>query len=169
MFFGPDSGRKDESLPIHRGYKAKTEEGSAETTSEGEGSSKKDTMTKEVQENKAYINSNVQSINNSIFCDAFITEKNPGVILGITNTPTAQPAEFGRKEETLEAYKAEFSVTPSQKLTYDPVIKRRCLRGLFLESSDSDPDNPEKPRRHGCRYGCGEKKEKGKADSTDGL
>ena len=170
MLFVPESAKKEASLHIHRGYKANTDEGRVENTTEGEGSSWKDSMTKEVQANKAYINSNVQSINNSISLDASVTEKNPGVMLGISNSPTA-PAKFGGKEEPHEAHKAEFRVTPSQKLTYDPVIKRRCLRGLFLESSDSDPDNPEKPRRHGCRYNaCGEKeKEKSKGNNPDAV
>ena len=162
MHFVPESAKKDASLHIHRGYKANTDEGGVENI-EGEGSSREDSMIKEVEATKAYINSNVQSINNSIFCDAAVTERNPGVQLGISCTPTAQ-AKFGCKEEPLEAHKAEFSVTPSQKLTYEPVIKRRCLRGLFLESSDSDPDNPEKPKRHGCRYSSGEKS---KGNNTD--
>lgn len=46
-------------------------------------------------------------------------------------------------------FEAECSVIPAR------TIKRRCLRGLFLESSDSDQD---KPCRHGCRVGCNDKK-----------
>lgn len=163
MHFLSESEKKDESLLIRREYKANSDEDSIETITEGEGRSREDSITKEVQENKAYINSNVQSINNSIFLDASVTERNAGVQLGFSCPPLA-PANVGRKGESVEAHRAEFSITPSQKLTYDPSIRRRCLRGLFLESSDSDPDNPEKRRRHGCRYSCGEK---AKANDTD--
>lgn len=46
------------------------------------------------------------------------------------------------------------------------MVKRRCLRGLFLESSDSDPDDCSKPQRHGCRVGYSKK---GKDNRTNIL
>ncbi|XP_077246069.1 uncharacterized protein LOC143885919 [Tasmannia lanceolata] len=46
----------------------------------------------------------------------------------------------------------KFSIAPSDKVTYKPPVRRRCLRGLFMKSSESDPNNPQKPRHHGCRY-----------------
>ncbi|XP_075093039.1 uncharacterized protein LOC107818539 isoform X1 [Nicotiana tabacum] len=139
MQLGSDSSTKGGRIHIHRGYKINPNE-SADATTDGEGSSK----TKEDQTLAAYINCNVQGINNSIVFNSSITERDPGVHMSIPRMPS-EPVH----SSLFEAHKAEFSVTPAR------TIRRRCLRGLFLESSDSDPD---KPRRHGCRVGCNEKK-----------
>ncbi|KAK9270115.1 hypothetical protein L1049_025689 [Liquidambar formosana] len=161
MHLGSESGKKEVSVHIRRGYKINPDE-SAEATTDGEGSSKgrssKNSMTKENLATKAYVNSNTQSINNSILFNGSVTERNPGVQLALSGNPT-EPINSNGETESLETRKAEFNITPAEKLTYEPTVRRRCLRGLFLESSDSDPDNPEKPRRHGCRYSCGEKRE----------
>ncbi|XP_041008976.1 proteoglycan 4 isoform X1 [Juglans microcarpa x Juglans regia] len=146
MQLGLESTKRDEFVPIHRGYKLNSDE-STEATTDGEGSSTdkrtRDPTPRENPPSRAYVNSNVQSVNNSILFDTSVTENNPGVRLVVSN-----------KQE--EPHKAEFNVTPADKLTYQPTVRRRCLRGLFMEPSDSDPDNPEKPRRHGCRFSCGE-------------
>ncbi|KAA8537609.1 hypothetical protein F0562_027218 [Nyssa sinensis] len=138
-------------------YKTNPDE-TSEATTDGEGTSKerksKNPNTSEDQARKAYINSNIQSLNNSIVFNSPVTERNPGVTLVLSRKP-AEP--MIKSNNRTESRRAEFNITPSQKLTYEPIVKRRCLRGLFIESSDSDPDNPEKPRRHGCRYDCGNK------------
>jgi hypothetical protein len=154
MHLGLDSGKKEESVHIHRGYKLYPDE-SSEATSDGEGSSKvkKSKDPQNQAPSRVYINSNIQSVNNSILFNSSVTERNPGVNLVVSHRQE-EPIKPSGKLEPLEARRAEFNITPAEKLTYDPAVKRRCLRGLFMESSDSDPDNPEKPRRHGCRYNC---------------
>ncbi|KDP38520.1 hypothetical protein JCGZ_04445 [Jatropha curcas] len=144
---------KDGSIHIHRGYKTNPDE----TTTDGEVSTKKrKSKTRQEPAKKAYLNSNAQGINNSMIFDTSVNERSPGIQLSLSNN-VVEPTKPSAKPETIESHKAEFNVTPAQKLTYEPTIRRRCLRGLFLESSDSDPDNPDKPRRHGCRYYCGDK------------
>jgi hypothetical protein len=160
MYVGSESSRKDGSVHIHRGYKINPDE-SSEATTDGEGSSRgrssKDLLTKEDPARKAYINSNTQSVNNSILFETSVSERSPGVQLSLSYNDE-EPSKNSNKPVRLETRKAEFQVTPAEKLSYEPKVRRRCLRGLFLESSDSDPDNPEKPRRHGCRYSCGQKR-----------
>ncbi|KAK2660547.1 hypothetical protein Ddye_007080 [Dipteronia dyeriana] len=159
MYLGPESTKKDGSVPIHRGYKLNSGE-IPESTTDGEGSSggkrSSDSRTKEDQARKAYINNNTQSITNSIMFESSVNERNPGVRMTVSHNLT-EPTKSNVKPDHLETHKAEFSMTQAEKLTYDPTIRRRCLRGLLMEPSDSDPDNPEKPRRHGCLYNCGEK------------
>ncbi|XP_055823605.1 uncharacterized protein LOC129892086 [Solanum dulcamara] len=144
MQLGSDSSTKGGRIYIHRGYKINPDE-SADATTDGEGRRSKDEQSIDDQTVAAYVNCNVQGINNSISYNSSITERNPGVRMSIPRVPS-EPVHSTR---LFDAHKAEFSFTPAR------TIKRRCLRGLFLESSDSDPD---KPRRHGCRFGCNDKK-----------
>ncbi|XP_044475457.1 proteoglycan 4-like [Mangifera indica] len=159
MLLGSESTKKDGSIHIHRGYKINSNE-NRESTTDGEGSCKekipKGPVPGKDQATKVYINSNVQSINNSILFESSLNERNPGVQLDFSHNQ-AEHTKPTIQQESMETSKAQFSITPVQNLTYQPVIRRRCLRGLFMEPSDSDPDNPEKPRRHGCLYNCGEK------------
>ena len=60
------------------------------------------------------------------------------------------------QQPCLEKPKAEVSINRAEMVPYRPVVRRRCLRGLFHEPSDSEPDNPDKPRRHGCKFRCGD-------------
>ncbi|VFR03634.1 unnamed protein product [Cuscuta campestris] len=98
--------------------------------------------------NASYVaNSNVQGVNNSILVDSHVREMDPGVsVVGIPHFPAEDHAkQDGQKtlQETRDGKQR---------------IRRRCLRGLLMEPSDSDSDNnnPEKPRRrrHGCRVPC---------------
>ncbi|EOY14792.1 Uncharacterized protein TCM_034063 [Theobroma cacao] len=160
FYMGSESAKKDGLVHIHRGYKINPDDSPDATTTDGEGSSRgrkpKDSMTRENPAPRAYVNSNTQSINNSVVFESSVNERNPGVHLEFLQN-SAEPTKSNAKAGPLETRKAEFNVTPAEKLTYEPTVRRRCLRGLFAEPSDSDPDNPEKPRRHGCRYSCGEK------------
>ncbi|XVF73768.1 hypothetical protein PTKIN_Ptkin13bG0008200 [Pterospermum kingtungense] len=156
---GSESTKRDGLVHIHRGYKINPDD-SPEATTDGEGSSRgrkpKDSMTKEFQAPKAYVNSNTQSINNSIVFESSVNERNPGVHLEFLHN-LAESTKSTAKAESIKTRKAQSNITQAEKLTYEPTVRRRCLRGLFAEPSDSDPDNPEKPRRHGCRYSCGQK------------
>ncbi|CAN1163601.1 hypothetical protein LINPERPRIM_LOCUS32721 [Linum perenne] len=161
MHFEGEPERKDGSLHIHRGYKTNPDD-SIESTTDGEGIRKgkrlKHEITKDEQQQPtmAYVNSNSQSINNSILLDSKVNERNPGVHLSLSHNNQLDSNESAASNEEHKTHRSEVSVTPAEKLTYEPRLRRRCLRGLFLETSDSDPDNPDKPRRHGCRYyACG--------------
>lgn len=155
MQLGSDSSKGEGAIHIHRGYKINPDE-SPEATMDGEGSWKgkksEDAEGKEDQPIKAYVNSNTQGINNSIVFESSIAEMNPGVDMIVTHAQKETTKSTDEKRP-LEVQKAEFNTIPSQKQTYEPHVRRRCLEGLFLESSDSDPENPEKPKRHGCRVG----------------
>ncbi|ONK68382.1 uncharacterized protein A4U43_C05F10840 [Asparagus officinalis] len=113
----------------------------------------------------ATVNSNVQSINNSVLNESKCEEKNPGVHLVVSSKPT-EPVSIKGLMEALKPQKTASSVTTPQKLTYEPNVRRRCLRGLFMEPSEDDIEDPQKPRRHGCRVRCDEQK-KGKEGKDD--
>ncbi|XP_041003866.1 proteoglycan 4-like [Juglans microcarpa x Juglans regia] len=154
MHLGLEWAEKEGKVHIQRGYKLNPTE-STEATADGEGSSKakrsENPITKENPPSRAYVNSNVQSVNNSMLFDNSITERNPGVQLVVSNEQK-EPVKSSGKPEALETRKAESNITPPEKLTYEPTVERQCLMtGLFVEptSSDSDPDNAGKPRRHG--------------------
>ncbi|CAL9084599.1 unnamed protein product, partial [Musa textilis] len=102
------------------------------------------------------INNNVQSINNSTVDESSCSVRNPGVHLNLSRTK--EPLVSKRTVEPLETERTPSKPIQSQKPTSEPRIRRRCLRALLMEPSESDPENPEKPRRHGCRYSCEEKK-----------
>ncbi|RWV93709.1 hypothetical protein GW17_00043818 [Ensete ventricosum] len=99
------------------------------------------------------INNNVQSINNSAVDESSCSVRNPGVHLNLSRIN--EPLVSERTVEPLETGRTASKPIQSQKPTREPRIRRRCLRALLMESSESDP---EKPRRHGCRYSCEEKK-----------
>ncbi|GAV77123.1 hypothetical protein CFOL_v3_20595 [Cephalotus follicularis] len=159
MHLCAESAKKNGSVNIHRGYKPNPDE-NPETITDDEGRSEgresAKAMTKENQATNVYTNNNTQSINNSILLDSSVNERSPGVELSFSHQP-AENTKYSTKSEPLERRMAEFNITPAKNLTYEPTVKRRCLRGLFMESSESDPDDPKKPRRHGCRYSCGER------------
>ncbi|OWM70440.1 hypothetical protein CDL15_Pgr011916 [Punica granatum] len=153
-------------IHIHRDYKTNPDESVDPTTDEGEqvpalGEEEAIPSPEENPAPEAYINSNVQGFNNSIMFEGSVTERNPGVHVAMSMEEEAKlpqlPPELDEEKELLETRRSEFSPTPAERHTYQPIIRRRCLRGLLMESSDSDPDDPDKPRRHGCRYKCGAK------------
>ncbi|GFP98416.1 hypothetical protein PHJA_001985500 [Phtheirospermum japonicum] len=150
---------KEGPVHIHRGYKKVNPDESGETATDEEGNFKgqrpKDVKATEDQPTEAYVNNNAQGINNSIVLNASIAERDPGVHMVVTHVPREPIWPVEKKMSPLETRKAEFNISRAEKLTYEePTVRRRCLRGLFLETSDSDPENSEKPRRHGCRVGC---------------
>ncbi|XP_012851385.1 PREDICTED: uncharacterized protein LOC105971083 [Erythranthe guttata] len=155
MHVGPDSSNRDGPVHIHRSYNKinPDENNDAEESSREK---KKSEDAKQDKPSEAYINNNAQGINNSIVFNGSVTERNPGVHMAVTHV-AKEPVRSTNDGIAPEARRAEFNTTRAEKLTYEPTIRRRCLRGLFLETSDSDNDNNlEKPRRHGCRVGCQE-------------
>ncbi|MED6118410.1 hypothetical protein PIB30_002116 [Stylosanthes scabra] len=134
------SSKKDGSIRIHRAYKKKDqEEEEEESTDAGDD---------DVAGNKAYVNSNIQSVNNSVMVKGSVSERDPGVRIVL-------PYHDEQKKNTTPEAKAPPGGNGG--VSYPrPVVRRRCLRGMFMEPSDSDPDNPDKPRRHGCKFRCGD-------------
>lgn len=151
-----DSSKGEKPVHIHRSYKINPDESpeattDAEESSEGKKSGDERYMDDQVME--AYVNNNAQGINNSIVFNSSIVEGNPGVHMVVNHLPK-EPVQSKDRTSCPETRKAEVSMSRAEKLTYQPTVRRRCLRGLLQETSDSDPENPEKPRRHGCRVGC---------------
>ncbi|XP_072992798.1 uncharacterized protein [Typha latifolia] len=110
----------------------------------------------------ASVNSNVQSINNSTLHDSSCSARNPGVHVEIKSKQAEPEIRMARTRiEPLKVKdKARDANSHSDKrLPHEPRVRRRCLRALFMES-ESDPENPQKPRRHGCRFSCDEKRAK---------
>ncbi|TMW94234.1 hypothetical protein EJD97_010559 [Solanum chilense] len=161
MQLSSNSSRKGKAVHIHRGYKLNADE-STDAKTDAEGTSKgkqtNDERTMKDQGLEAYMNCNVQGLNNSITFDSTIEGKNPGIHMIFPRMPS-EPTKSFERTGLIEAHKAEYNVIRPQKHTYKPTIKRRCLEGLFVEPSDSDSDNPEKPRRHGCHVGRKKKRD----------
>ncbi|CAD5317265.1 unnamed protein product [Arabidopsis thaliana] len=146
MGIGSEKDKKDGEVHIRRGYRSNPDESSNTTATETE--NPKDDEAEEEASFTAYINGNTQGINNSIVVESSVSENDPGVHMSFK-------FEILKKEviyppENVEEKKPE-TVTVTKKLKNEPRVRRRCLRGLLAESSESEPDNPLKPRRHGCR------------------
>ncbi|WOL20629.1 proteoglycan 4 [Canna indica] len=105
----------------------------------------------------ARINNNVQSINNSAIDESSCHVGNPGVHLKLSSRPM-EALVYEKTREPLQTERRASRPIPNQKPTHEPRIRRRCLRALMMESSESDIENPQKPRRHGCRFNCEDKK-----------
>ncbi|KAB2619602.1 proteoglycan 4-like [Pyrus ussuriensis x Pyrus communis] len=122
----PENG--EEFMPIHRSYKTNPDDSLEATTDEEESSEGENfDQTSKDHQRIAYTNSNVQSINNSIVFNTSVAERNPGV-------------------------QSVFSQKPAEPSSQTSTVRRRCPLGFFMEPSDSDSGNPDKPRHHGCRY-----------------
>ncbi|KAI5353853.1 hypothetical protein L3X38_006747 [Prunus dulcis] len=166
MHSSSEPAKEEESVHIHRRYKSNPDD-SLESTTDEEVNNKdrsfEDGTIHDDQQTGAFINSNVQSINNAIVFNSFVTAGNSGVEAVFPQNP-AESIKSNGKSEPLETHNPAESIKSNGKSepleTHNAkfTVRRRCLRGLFLEPSDSDPDNPEKPRRHGCRYSCGGKR-----------
>ncbi|CAK9312668.1 unnamed protein product [Citrullus colocynthis] len=142
----------DSPIHIHRQYKSNPDQ-SPKSSTDIEGNfnngAPHDSRTEENPPPlELYINLNVQGINNSIMCNTSFTENDPGIKLKFPREPTKSEDEL----ESHHARKANYSAKPAEKLTFEPRVRRRCLRGMLMESSDSEAENPGKSRRHGCRY-----------------
>ncbi|XP_057793780.1 uncharacterized protein LOC131010324 [Salvia miltiorrhiza] len=166
MHMESDSSKGEGQIHIHRSYKSNPDQ-SPEATTDGEecsaGKKSEDERSMEDQLTEAYVNNNAQGINNSIVFNSSIVEGSPGVHMVVSHLPK-EPIRSKDEISLPEARKAEVNTSRAEKLTYQPTIRRRCLRGLLLETSDSDQDNPEKPRRHGCRVACQKEDRKNNID-----
>ncbi|KAL9231595.1 hypothetical protein vseg_006802 [Gypsophila vaccaria] len=153
MHLNSEPAKRERPIHIHRGYKARPYE-SVDTVADGEEGSRSrktaNTIVEDETRKTLYVNNNAQGINNSLVFKSSVTERNPGAHVVLSHDAAAS-AKSGKEVETCDTHKAEVRPAPSETLTYAPRIRRRCLRGLLLESSDSDPENSEKRQHHGCR------------------
>ncbi|KAJ0962881.1 hypothetical protein J5N97_028003 [Dioscorea zingiberensis] len=159
MVIGYDSLTKDGSSHVHK--EAEANKNSNKNRKEGSTDARD-----EIPVISARVNSNVQSINNSLLHESSCSEENPGVHLVFSSKPT-MPVKTNGKPETIDTVKTIPKTAQAQKLTYTPRVRRRCLRGLLLEPSESDQEDPQKPQRHGCRVSCDGKKNMKAADIED--
>ncbi|KAK1301559.1 hypothetical protein QJS10_CPB12g00017 [Acorus calamus] len=148
MHVGSDAGKRDGIVPIHRGYKLNDD-----NEDKGKPAHASDAAPPAVT---ACINNNVQSVNNSILHNSSCSGKNSGVHLVLSRN-YAEPVKLKGREESKSSMEGRHNSKPIPKLASEPIVRRRCLRALFNEPSDSDPENPQKPRRHGCRFNPAEK------------
>ncbi|CAA7042653.1 unnamed protein product [Microthlaspi erraticum] len=153
MAINSEKDQKDGEVHIRRGYRSNPEESPNTTETEGE---RRRLDNKEEEEDKervrAYVNGNTQAINNSIVCDSSVQENDPGIHMSVNFE------ELKKKDETISPPKTVAEKKPEPvKVKNEPRVRRRCLRGLLAESSESGPENPLKPRRHGCRFTCKDK------------
>lgn len=89
------------SMHIGRGYKLNPDE-SADAEGNSEGRRQKDARTMEDQEIEAYLNCNVQGMNNSITFDSVIEAKNAGIhilFLRMPSEPIRSSDGTGSKDE----------------------------------------------------------------------
>ncbi|KAK1269484.1 hypothetical protein QJS04_geneDACA005137 [Acorus gramineus] len=142
MHIGSDAGKRDGIVPIHRGYKLNDD-----NEDKGKPAHASDAAPPAIT---ACINNNVQSVNNSILHNSSCSGKNSGVHLVLSRN-YAESVKLKGREESM-SMEGRHNSNPCRKLASEPIVRRRCLRGLFNEPSDSDPENPQKPRRHGCRF-----------------
>ncbi|CAH9141624.1 unnamed protein product [Cuscuta epithymum] len=165
MQLGFDPSSKERPIHIHRAYKSnhndhRIVDNEVIITTDIEEAGRKSNSQETNQEQEVlavYANSNVQGVNNAILVDCTITERNPGVSLQIPSCLQTEPVNSNDETAPIQAHKA----VQLKKFTHEPqptpTLRRRCLRGLLLES-DSETENPSKrPRRHGCRVGCKDK------------
>ncbi|CAN7054596.1 hypothetical protein BRARA_G03339 [Brassica rapa] len=150
MAIGSEKDKKDGEVHIRRGYKTNPDESPETTATETEGGTRP--YPKDVEEDarvRAYVNGNSQGVNNSIICDSSVQQNDPGIHMNLKFEKSKE------KDETISP--PEKKPATEKVLKYEPRVRRRCLRGLLAESSQSDPENPLKPRRHGCRFTCKDK------------
>ncbi|XP_022895262.1 uncharacterized protein LOC111409445 [Olea europaea var. sylvestris] len=133
MRLGSNSSKGKGAVHIRRGYKINPDE-NPEATTNGEGSwignKSEYAKGKEDKPIETYVNNNAQGINNSIVFNSSMTERDPGVHI-ITIRAKKEPIKSTDKKRPLEMQKDEFNMIPSQKLTYEPTVRRRCLQDHF--------------------------------------
>ncbi|CAJ1972451.1 unnamed protein product [Sphenostylis stenocarpa] len=143
MHLGSESAKKEGSIHIHRAYKSDPDEAN-EVTTDGEENTNEE---EEEEVGMAYVNSNIQSINNSLMFHGTISERDPGVQITLPQKPTEPIRPHDKPKPGLETQKTQFNINRAEKSTYQPTVGR-SIRGPFLESND-------KRQRQGCKFSCG--------------
>ncbi|KAG9449666.1 hypothetical protein H6P81_009631 [Aristolochia fimbriata] len=143
---------------IHRGYKVQMED-KVDITKNVDDIAKEQPdspRSRMLEPNATYANSNSQGINNSILYNSSCSEKNPGIHLTLSYGLLTTANQSKERKDLLKTLKENSIMKSTTPVVSQTNIRRRCLRALFMESSESDPENQHKPRRHGCRYQCGD-------------
>ncbi|OIW03496.1 hypothetical protein TanjilG_31009 [Lupinus angustifolius] len=138
MHVGSKSVKKEGLIQIHRGYKTNPEESIEMTTDAEENSNtKKDShsSTNHDEVGKTYVNRKIQSMNNSLMFHGSVSERDPAVQVTLPQKPE-EPIKSDDKLP-MQIHKTKFNISRAEKWTYQPVVRRRCLRGLLVEPSDS--------------------------------
>jgi hypothetical protein len=135
MHVGSESDKKEGSIHIHRAYKNESEE-SIDVTTDGEGNSNNDeeNSMEQSEVGKAYVNSNIQSINNSLMFHGSINERDPGVQVTLPQKPSET---INRGEKDTQNHRTEFNVSRSQKSTLQPTVRRY---GCKFKSGNNNED-----------------------------
>ncbi|CAI8606456.1 unnamed protein product [Vicia faba] len=121
MHVGSESDKKDGSIHIHRDYKTESEE-SIEGSTDGEGNTNNEEDSMEHGEvGKAYVNSNIQSINNSLMFHGSINERDPGVQVTLPQKPLET---VNHNDKDTHNQRTEFNMSRSQKSTFQPTVRR---------------------------------------------
>ncbi|RDY04894.1 hypothetical protein CR513_11317, partial [Mucuna pruriens] len=136
MHLGSESAQKEGSIHIHRAYKSDPEETNEAPTDGEENTNEED----EEEVGMAYVNSNIQSINNSLMFHGSITERDPGVQVTLPQKPDDKPKPGSETQRT------RLNINRADKSIYRPTVGR-SIRGPFLEPND-------KPRSQGCKFSC---------------
>ncbi|KAD4888804.1 hypothetical protein E3N88_20877 [Mikania micrantha] len=114
---------------IKRGYKHTTDSTDHDTAING------DSKASENEYPKAVVNSNITGINNSMMFSSSVTERNPGVHLGLHHhNPANINDSMMKNKESIEMQRAETNITPPQKLVYDP-----AMEASKFEFEEDDP------------------------------
>jgi len=122
MHVGSESDKKEGSIHIHRAYKTESEE-SIDVTTDGEGNNnneEEDSM-EHGEVGKAYVNSNIQSINNSLMFHGSINERDPGVQVTLPQKPVETT---NHDDKDTRNRRTEFNISRSQKSTFQPTVRR---------------------------------------------
>jgi len=141
MHLGSESAKKEGSIHIHRAYKSDPEE-TNEVSTDGE----ENTNEEEEELGMAFVNSNIQSINNSLMFHGSISERDPGVEITLPQKPTEPIRPLNKPKPGLETQRTQFNINRAEKSSYQPMVGR-SIRGPFLESHD-------KRRPQGCKVSC---------------
>jgi len=146
MHLGSETAKKEDSIHIHRAYKSDPEE-TNEVTTDGEENTNEDEEEEEEEElGMAYVNSNIQSINNSLMFHGSISERDPGVQIALPQKPSEPIRPHDKPKPGLETQRTQFNINRAEKSTYQPTVGR-SIRGPSLESHD-------KRRRQSCKFSC---------------
>ncbi|KMZ72717.1 hypothetical protein ZOSMA_15G00550 [Zostera marina] len=87
---------------------------------------------------RASINSNTQSINNSILQNSSCTERSPGVYFILTDPKHAKSKSTCEDSSQLTHKPKSTPIVKAQRVMHHPTpSRRRGLKGLLAESSDS--------------------------------
>jgi hypothetical protein len=111
MHIGSESTKKHDSIHIHRAYKTEPDKSpDGEENSEEEEDEESQNEMEQGELGKAYVNSNIQSINNSLMFHGSINERDPGVQVTLPRKPKDKPGP--------ETHKTKFNTRRTENLDW---------------------------------------------------